>query len=600
MSLNRKIPVFISYSRKNLWFARWLESQLKKHGFDVWIDYQKTKAGDSFVGRISEGLEVMAYFLVALSSQSISSQWVQKELNAALALQSSKKGCTVIPVLIERMQLPAILADTQYVDFTGDIDVALNGLIERIRGERETALSLSESAMPLGSAIDHSLTRELPEGVMSHDDLFESETRRENEIFAVELLKRPIRMKRDESGKVEITIDRTGVQECIINNKGKRAIVARYVKNRDKLLAEDEDVHDFLSNSRRKEKTLDLASLHTPLRWASGGVLSLIRLTSDPMPDRRWIPVFFRDIRPYGWNIALGASERWFLEDGETVDKSFSVQQELTGPWNLALREFLEETLILDAEPKERIKVSRRTFGIRPCDAPPAITHAARFGKEHIKRRVHDDKLDINAVGGREIPLLVRQANCDLIVGSPAGRHTTTGVLVCFSLLDLGIEVVRVVEYAIDPGDYMLDGEVLKYPKGELVRMPMALISSKYLKEVFSQPLFRNQYTPGLLPSFRVNSAPQDVITASRICDSLGSQTEMIFFDWDVEQRMRLLKSRTARNWQERMEDWYDKFGRDFVTDEGTARCVNPPRLFVPATAKILNLAVRWGFLDAT
>ena len=98
-------------------------------------------------------------------------------------------------------------------------------------------------------------------------------------MFAIELLKRPIKLQRNQKGHVAITVDRTGVQEMIISNKGKMAKVQQYVTldKADRLLALDKQIQSFLAGSNSlTEMQIDLPTLDICLRWPSGGVLSIV------------------------------------------------------------------------------------------------------------------------------------------------------------------------------------------------------------------------------------------------------------------------------------------------------------------------------------
>jgi hypothetical protein len=78
--------VFISYSRKDIDFARNLAGDLEKAGFEVWWDISDLKGGDDWVNVIPTAIEASQYFIILLSPDSIISQWVKKEYLHALTL----------------------------------------------------------------------------------------------------------------------------------------------------------------------------------------------------------------------------------------------------------------------------------------------------------------------------------------------------------------------------------------------------------------------------------------------------------------------------------------------------------------------------------
>ncbi len=109
--------VFLSHSSKDKQFVRWLGTQLQKKGHFVWIDEAEIRAGESLIDKISEGLGSVEYVVAILSKASIKSEWVKRELNVALTREIKRKKYQVIPILIEKVAVPAFLEDRKYLDF---------------------------------------------------------------------------------------------------------------------------------------------------------------------------------------------------------------------------------------------------------------------------------------------------------------------------------------------------------------------------------------------------------------------------------------------------------------------------------------------------
>jgi hypothetical protein len=126
--------VFISYSSKDRAFATRLASDLKAKGLRVWFDQWELKVGDSLISKISSGVSSNDYLVVVLSKSSIASEWVRKELNAALMRELTEKRVVVLPVLIENCQIPPFLSDKVYADFRGDYISGLNRLLDGFPG----------------------------------------------------------------------------------------------------------------------------------------------------------------------------------------------------------------------------------------------------------------------------------------------------------------------------------------------------------------------------------------------------------------------------------------------------------------------------------
>ena len=117
--------IFISYSRKDINFARKLAEDLEKAGYDVWWDISDLRGGDDWVRLIPDAIQASDFFIVVLSPDSIASEWVRKEYTQALSLRKK-----VIPLMFRRSGIPFALNTINYVDFTSDeYGVGLNNLL---------------------------------------------------------------------------------------------------------------------------------------------------------------------------------------------------------------------------------------------------------------------------------------------------------------------------------------------------------------------------------------------------------------------------------------------------------------------------------------
>jgi hypothetical protein len=83
----------------------------------VWLDEWELRVGDSLVERLEAGILQAGYLAVVLSSRSVESAWVQRELNAALAEELRRQGVFILPVLLENCEIPLFVRDKMYADF---------------------------------------------------------------------------------------------------------------------------------------------------------------------------------------------------------------------------------------------------------------------------------------------------------------------------------------------------------------------------------------------------------------------------------------------------------------------------------------------------
>jgi len=142
----RRPTLFFSYSHADQETARALASRVQDRGLDVWIDVDRVAAGASIVAEVTRGLDAADCLVVLLSRASLQSRWVMEELNIVVARRlSNRAGAVVLPVLLEDVEVPAVLRDVKYLDLR-DRDVA--------RGAEE-----------LVSAVHHHVGREATGGV---------------------------------------------------------------------------------------------------------------------------------------------------------------------------------------------------------------------------------------------------------------------------------------------------------------------------------------------------------------------------------------------------------------------------------------------------
>ena len=110
--------IFMSHSSKDKFFVRNLSEQLQSYGIKVWLDEAEINIGDSLTEKIAEAIENTDYVGVVLSHNSINSEWVQRELQIALQKEIKGRKVVVLPILIEKVEIPPFLSDKLYADFT--------------------------------------------------------------------------------------------------------------------------------------------------------------------------------------------------------------------------------------------------------------------------------------------------------------------------------------------------------------------------------------------------------------------------------------------------------------------------------------------------
>ncbi|MBN1452416.1 MAG: TIR domain-containing protein [Anaerolineales bacterium] len=133
--------VFISYSRKDIAFARRLAGDLEQAGFDVWWDISDLKGGDDWVRFIPAAIGSSQYFVVLLSPNSVQSEWVEKEYSYAIRLRKK-----IIPAMIKPCEVPFSLHTINYVDFVNvDYATGANNLLAALGGAPRLDIRMSRT-----------------------------------------------------------------------------------------------------------------------------------------------------------------------------------------------------------------------------------------------------------------------------------------------------------------------------------------------------------------------------------------------------------------------------------------------------------------------
>ena len=77
--------IFLSHSSQDKELATKLACDLTLGGFDVWFDSWEVEIGDSLYDRVFRGIDDATFLLLCLSPNAVKSEWVLRELDAALA-----------------------------------------------------------------------------------------------------------------------------------------------------------------------------------------------------------------------------------------------------------------------------------------------------------------------------------------------------------------------------------------------------------------------------------------------------------------------------------------------------------------------------------
>jgi hypothetical protein len=407
------------------------------------------------------------------------------------------------------------------------------------------------------------------------------------QVLAAEILTRPVVLRRLE-GEVEVLIDRRGVTDAVYTTEGKAALCRETFRgNRFESAARlDDEIHEFVLGTG-ESSFLEIPTREFPLRWASGGVLPVVNWRG-----REWSPFFLRDIAPAGWNLSAGSSE---------------TEEELMQPVSFGLREFVEETIVLPRKPQAGIELRAKTFPDIMRNSGGDIGAALDTVNRHLDLRSLEDGLTLPKFRDGEVPpdraiaTTFDGTRTRLRVRGDDGENEISDVLACFNLMELGIEIISIVRFDLDADDYLLDGEMIT-PFGErveLVRMPVAMLSHSYLREVFGDGDSGLVYGrpplalyDGAMDVWKQSRPSQPSIRASRPPD----EGEIVVFGWDVVRRYELSGAGSLEDdrWKSdpmriRHRQWTKTFSRYFEPNVSAGAPREAYPFFTCVTAKALT-----------
>lgn len=93
---------FISHSSKDKEFVERLYSDLQAKGISCWYAPEDLKIGDKIRPTIEGAIKIHDKLMIVLSEDSINSQWVENEVEAALAREQEGNRTLIFPIMLDK------------------------------------------------------------------------------------------------------------------------------------------------------------------------------------------------------------------------------------------------------------------------------------------------------------------------------------------------------------------------------------------------------------------------------------------------------------------------------------------------------------------
>jgi hypothetical protein len=116
---------FISYSSNDKMFAEKLHADMQAKGVRCWFAPEDMKIGDKLRPRIDESIRMYDKLLLIISETAIASQWIEQEVETALAKEREQNRIVLFPIRLDDAVMristgwPALIRNTRLIgDFT--------------------------------------------------------------------------------------------------------------------------------------------------------------------------------------------------------------------------------------------------------------------------------------------------------------------------------------------------------------------------------------------------------------------------------------------------------------------------------------------------
>lgn len=144
---------FLSYSKQDEPYARWIERLLNAVGISVFVQFKDMPPGSNFVIEMQRGLEKSARFVALLSPDYVKSEHCQAEWSAAYNSDPKGERRKIVPFLVRPTELPALAKQIVYTPLVGLSPADVAAKVLQSVGYKG-ALPEIPKGWPTGDAVD--------------------------------------------------------------------------------------------------------------------------------------------------------------------------------------------------------------------------------------------------------------------------------------------------------------------------------------------------------------------------------------------------------------------------------------------------------------
>lgn len=124
--------IFLSHSSRDKDVARQLAGDLKQLGHQVWLDEWNIRVGQCIPTEIEQGIATADFVTLLLSKHAVESSWVDREWKMAYWDEINSGSIVVLPVLLEKCEIPKLLQTKKYANLAQSYAVGFRELADAI------------------------------------------------------------------------------------------------------------------------------------------------------------------------------------------------------------------------------------------------------------------------------------------------------------------------------------------------------------------------------------------------------------------------------------------------------------------------------------
>lgn len=163
--MEQRKNIFISYAKEDFKIAKKLYDNLRKEGFNTWIDAEDILPGQNWKRIIIKNIQKSRFFIILLSNNSLNKRgFVQKELKIALDIldEFPSDDIFIIPIRLEKcIPKDERLKNLHWADFFPSYDNGLKKLLKLLhsyldnneQSQKHIDLDIEEVEIPINDEI---------------------------------------------------------------------------------------------------------------------------------------------------------------------------------------------------------------------------------------------------------------------------------------------------------------------------------------------------------------------------------------------------------------------------------------------------------------